>query len=87
MKALVAPLVDRGEDRDNSEDMSDRHRMPTTVGSELAVISDGGELMGYVGETQARKRGDYFYARSLDESPLQWFETKQAATAYLKGLA
>ena len=68
--------------------MSDeKHRMPTTVGSELAVMSDSGELCGFVGETNEAE-GKPFYARPCHDSNLaqgtQWFDTREEAMAFLK---
>jgi len=66
----------------------DRQRLPTTIGSELAVLNADGELLGYVGETQQSDADERFYARPLAEgAPLKWFASKDDATAYIKGLA
>lgn len=66
----------------------DKHRMPTTIGSELAVTTDDGTLCGFVGETKGGDAGIQFYARPCHDSNMEagtkWFASREEATAYLK---
>lgn len=69
--------------------MSDDHSRPTTIGHELRVLTDAGELAGFIGETKdPPEAGRNFYARPVHDRNLtlgmRWFATQKEAINYLK---
>jgi hypothetical protein len=67
--------------------VDDKHRMPTTIGSEIAVTADDGSLLGFIGETKGDE-GVRFYARPCHDKNLatgtQWFDSQEEAKRFLR---
>lgn len=70
--------------------MSDEENSrPTTIGSELRVMSDSGELAGFIGETrESPTEGQHVYARPCHDNNaslgVHWFATREEAMTFLK---